>query len=49
MSVKKLFTHAVIIGLLNLFIIGCSDEGPAEKAGKKIDDAIKSLKEKIKD
>ncbi|MFK4763159.1 hypothetical protein ACI3L3_00045 [Desulfobaculum sp. SPO524] len=42
---KKLFIITCACIMLAT-VVGCQDEGPAEKAGKKIDQAVDSLKDK---
>ena len=42
---KKFFMAGVVVLLLG-GIFGCGDEGPAEKAGKDIDKAMKRCKRK---
>jgi hypothetical protein len=48
MKMKK-FVQSIIIVLLTIVLMvglfGCTKEGPAEKAGKKIDKAIESVGE----
>ncbi len=40
----------IILLTLSLFLISCGEkEGPAEKAGKKIDDTYQDVKDKAKD
>lgn len=46
MRVTSLVLAVCLTGLLLLGAVGCSEEGPAEKAGKKIDEAMDSAKEK---
>lgn len=38
---------ALMVGLLALSLAGCHKEGPAEKAGKKLDNAVSSAGQKI--
>ena len=45
---KKLFM-IVLVALLVAGIYGCKKEGPAERAGKRIDQAIEDAKEKLDD
>jgi len=48
----KLKSKAALLCLLAIFVLsamGCEKEGTAEKAGKKIDEAVSSAKEKIND
>ncbi len=40
------FKVLTLLSLLSLAFVGCQTEGPAEKAGKKIDESIQNLKEK---
>jgi hypothetical protein len=49
MSIKKIFIGAIILGMLNIFIMGCGEEGPAEKAGKKFDKTMDAVKDTIKE
>ena len=46
MSFKKMVLPITII-LLTFALIGCENEGSAEKAGKKVDQTIDSIKKKI--
>ncbi len=43
------FKILTLLSLLSLVFAGCETEGPAEKAGKKIDESIQNLKEKAHD
>ncbi len=45
---KKFFMAGVVVLLLG-GIFGCGNEGPAEKAGKDIDKAMKDVKEKVEE
>jgi hypothetical protein len=45
---KKLFM-IVLVALLVAGIYGCKKEGPAERAGKRIDKAIEDAKNKLDD
>ena len=45
---KKLFM-ILVIALLVAGIYGCKKEGPAERAGKNIDNALEDAKEKLDD
>lgn len=38
---------AVMLAAGLLFIGGCSEKGPAEKAGARVDEAVESVKEKL--
>lgn len=48
----KKFKLIILLGILSSFVafatVGC-DKGPAEKAGEKIDEAAKSVKDAAKD
>ena len=37
----------IVIALLLAMILGCSDPGPAEKAGEEIDEAVESIEEAL--
>ncbi|MFW5488154.1 MAG: transport-associated protein [Desulfovibrio sp.] len=39
---------AVLLGMFSLSLVGCSDEGPAEKVGKKVDQAVDKIKDDAK-
>ena len=48
----KLKSKAALLCLLGIFVfsaMGCEKKGNAEKAGKKIDEAVGSVKDKIND
>ena len=45
---KKFFIVGAVVLLLG-GIYGCGNEGPAEKAGKKLDNAVEDVKEKVED
>ncbi|WP_319763520.1 YtxH domain-containing protein [Maridesulfovibrio sp.] len=45
---KKIAYLLCLVALLGAFS-ACSDEGPAEKAGKKIDEAMDQAKDKMDD
>ena len=45
---KWVLFGSVVCGLVWLTAIGCEKEGPAEKAGKKIDEMVDSAKKEIK-
>ena len=51
MSNQKKFVHIVITALMMIVLMvglsGCTKEGPAEKAGKKIDKTIQKAGEQI--
>jgi hypothetical protein len=40
---KKRFTRAFYTGLVVLALAGCKQEGPAERAGKQLDEAVDDL------
>jgi len=49
---KSLFTKMLILcigSFLTFGFMGCEKKGPMEEAGKKIDKAVDSAKEKIED
>ena len=49
-TLKKLIAVCALLFVLNIAIVGCGkDEGPMEKAGKKIDEAIEKAGDKIED
>jgi hypothetical protein len=43
MSSMKKFSRALYIGLVVLALAGCRQEGPAERAGKQLDEAVDDL------
>ncbi len=45
MRMGKIFTVLVLGGLLGTGIVACEKKGPAERAGEKLDDAAKDVKE----
>lgn len=45
---QRIATGLVLMGALAL-AIGCGDEGPAEKAGRAIDEAVAEMGESIED
>lgn len=49
MSFLKKLCMILIITLLVAGIYGCKKEGPAERAGKNIDNALEGAKEKLDD
>ena len=49
MSLFKTLIVIVVVTLLAGGIYGCKKEGPAERAGKRIDQAIEDAKEKLDD
>ena len=40
----KKIVSTVVVGLMLAGMVACSKEGPAEKAGKKVDEAVKKVK-----
>ena len=49
---KSLFRKILILCISSFFIftfIGCENEGPAENAGKQIDQAVDSAKESVEE
>ena len=46
---QKILTIICIFSISSFIFIGCKKDGPAESAGKKIDEAIDSAKESIED
>ena len=46
--IKKLFMILVVVFLVT-GIYGCKKEGPAERAGKNVDQAMEDAKEKLDD
>jgi len=49
MSFFKKLCMIVVATLLVAGVYGCKKEGPAERAGKNIDNALESAKEKLDD
>ena len=47
-NLKKIFLLLVLCLFLAVVTIGC-EKGPAEEAGKKVDDTVQSVKEAAKD
>ena len=43
MSRKKIFSRALYTGVVVLTLAGCKPEGPAERAGKQLDEAVDDL------
>ncbi|MBA3537608.1 MAG: hypothetical protein H0T84_13540 [Tatlockia sp.] len=43
---KNLLKTSIILSIISLLLTGCQ-QGPAEKSGKKIDEKIQSLKDKV--
>lgn len=48
MKFTKFIVIAMMICSLMFGMIACSEEGPAEKAGKKIDKAVDDAKDSVK-
>ena len=49
---KSLFKKTAILCISSLLVfssIGCENEGPAEKAGKQLDEAVDTFKEKAEE
>ncbi|MBF6618280.1 MAG: hypothetical protein ITG07_16325 [Candidimonas sp.] len=44
---KSKTVAAIAMGMLVLALAGCEKEGPAEKAGKQVDNALSSANDKI--
>ena len=49
MSLAKGLITPVLVGSMATLLAGCEKEGPAEKAGKSIDEAASEFAEEIKD
>ena len=49
MEVKKIFEIGLAISCLLISAVACEKEGPAEKAGKEVDRAFDSAKQKLND
>lgn len=45
MSIRKTFSSMLGAGLLVIALGGCEREGPMERAGEKVDEAVKDLSE----
>ncbi len=43
----KFLIKILIVTTCGLIMLGCSEEGPAEKAGKKIDSSYEKVKSKV--
>jgi len=48
-TLKMILIVCVLCSLLGLTTIGCEKEGPAEKAGKKVDETMDSAKKAFKE
>jgi hypothetical protein len=40
-------TRLACLGVLALFTVACSDPGPAEKAGERLDDSIEAMGDRV--
>lgn len=49
MSIYKTILFAMCAGLVTIALVGCQQEGPAERAGKKIDETVEKAGEKIEE
>lgn len=47
MSISKKLLFTLFTGLVVIGLVGCKQEGPAERAGKKIDEAVEKTGEQI--
>lgn len=47
-SLSKIFVYLAAAGLI-LGMVACEKEGPMEKAGKKVDEAVEKTEEAIKE
>jgi len=45
---KMVLVGCILAGLIGSTTVGCEKEGPAEKAGKKVDEALDSAKKTFK-
>ena len=45
---RTLLMGALFFGLVGLVTVSCEKEGPAEKAGKKVDETLESAKKALK-
>jgi hyperosmotically inducible protein len=48
-TIKMVLIGCILCSLLGFTMVGCEKEGPAEKAGKKVDKAMDSAKKAFKD
>ncbi len=46
---KRTLIHAMLLAVLALGLAACEKEGPAERAGEKIDEAVESAGDAIED
>lgn len=49
MSIYKKILIGVFIGCLSIAIVSCETEGPAEKAGEKIDESVEKAGNKVEE
>jgi len=50
MSIYKKLLFALCAGLVTILLVGCEKkEGPAERAGKKVDETVEKAGEKIEE
>lgn len=51
MSIYRKLLFALCVGLITITLVGCEkkEEGPAERAGKKIDETVEKAGEKIEE
>ena len=47
-TLQTILIGCILCALLGFTTVGCEKEGPAEKAGKKIDEALDSAKKTFK-
>ena len=47
-TVKMVLIGCILSAVLGFTTVGCEKEGPAEKAGKKVDEALDSAKKTFK-
>jgi hypothetical protein len=48
-ALKMVLVGCILFALLGFTTVGCEKEGPAEKAGKKVDEAMDSAKKAFKE
>jgi len=48
-TLKMVLIGCILCSLLGFVTVGCEKEGPAEKAGKKVDEAVDSAKKTFKE
>ncbi|MGD1983596.1 MAG: hypothetical protein PVF93_06775 [Chromatiaceae bacterium] len=49
LSMKRNIQSVLLIALFSAGLIGCEQEGPAEKAGAKVDEAMETAGEKLEE